>query len=263
MNVSLIVGSSDSYSDCYEPFFHFLREYWPDCPKPVYLLTENNIWNHEALPVVSSCNGDCAWGKNLRLTMENIKTDYIVLFMVDYFLARPVNHRHFLYFLEVAQSRRLPCLNFIPLATNSGAATPDGLVAMEKHLHYTINCQVALWEKKCLLHYIRDHESPHDFEIWGTRRAWQQDESFYTVDPAWETREGRIFEYTLTGGIRNGKWIKDLVEPMFREHGITIDLTHRGFHQPVENRPLPTVATLFFRILKLPRHIYRRWLSLR
>ena len=263
MNVSLIVGSADSYADCYEPFFHLLHDYWPDCPKPVYLLTEAKTWNSEALPVVSSCNGRCAWGKNLRLTVERTTTDYILLFMIDYFLERPVNHRQFLHFLETAQRRHVSCLNFIPLAGNAGTVTPDGLVAMEKRIHDKVNCQVALWEKNAILRHLRDHETPHDFERWGTRRAWRQEDSFYTVSPAWEEREGKIFDYALTGGIRNGKWIPELVEPMFREHGISIDLTRRGLFRSGEKRPPPALSTRLFRLLKSPRKIYHRWLSLR
>ena len=43
-NVSIVVSSCDLFEDCWAPFIHSMRKYWPDCEWPVYVIS-----NHKAI----------------------------------------------------------------------------------------------------------------------------------------------------------------------------------------------------------------------
>ncbi len=37
--LAILVCSCDKYADVWEPFFKLFFKFWPDCPYPIYLLS--------------------------------------------------------------------------------------------------------------------------------------------------------------------------------------------------------------------------------
>jgi len=35
----VLIASCDAYSDAWAPFFALMKKYWPDCPYPIYLIS--------------------------------------------------------------------------------------------------------------------------------------------------------------------------------------------------------------------------------
>ena len=76
--VAIIVSSFDKYSTCWEPFAHGVSKYWPDCPYPIYLITNRKdfcIGQVTALKI----GVDQGWASNLKFALEQINVDYIYL----------------------------------------------------------------------------------------------------------------------------------------------------------------------------------------
>ena len=86
-NCSILVASTDGYTDLWTPFLFYLRKYWPDCPLPV-VLGANRPKSNE-LPegaVVLATTPDIKWGEHVRRLLAEMDSPLVLLMMPDYFL---------------------------------------------------------------------------------------------------------------------------------------------------------------------------------
>lgn len=70
------------------------------------------------------------------------------------------------------------------------------LVKRDKTAPYLFNLQAGLWRKDCLLHFLRDHESPWYFERWGSKRGQRYPDEFYGIVA--KDNYDSIFDYWLS-----------------------------------------------------------------
>ena len=54
---SILINTTDSFSDCWEPFFKLFCKYWPDYDGKIYLNTETKTFNYKNLNIISVQNG--------------------------------------------------------------------------------------------------------------------------------------------------------------------------------------------------------------
>jgi hypothetical protein len=119
---------------------------------------------------------------------------------------------------------------------------------------YLINLQAAIWDKDYLRSVVRAWENAWMFEIFGSARAPRSRRRFFGLTN--EARErGEAVDYIWTG-VMKGKWKPECVE-LFRDHGITVDFSRRGFYkemgrvksrmevfQKLFGRPLPALRSI-------------------
>ena len=85
MQYSIVVMSCDKYECCWYPFFKCLDKYFPNHPK-TYLITEGKTSKYsETIATTGS------WTKRLKDALEQIKEDYILLMLEDFFIRKPVD----------------------------------------------------------------------------------------------------------------------------------------------------------------------------
>lgn len=48
-DLTMMVSSTDSYEDCWNPYFLLMQKFWPDCPYPVVLNTEEKSYAYPTL----------------------------------------------------------------------------------------------------------------------------------------------------------------------------------------------------------------------
>lgn len=65
---AVIIASCKAYSDSWGPFFTQFFKYWPDCPFPIYLITEGG---EQPDPRVSMLilQKDNGWSDNVRYAL--------------------------------------------------------------------------------------------------------------------------------------------------------------------------------------------------
>ena len=236
-DLTIFVNTSDSFEDCWEPFFKLFKLFWPDCPYPIVLNTETKDYQYEGLNITCSMvaageSGRIGWSECLMRALDVIETPYILYLQEDYFLEAPVR-AHVLG--SLLDEMKAPNIGAIRLSGSDGVGPfheigSNLIVEVDKGAKWRLSLQAALWRKSLLRELIRKHETPWQLESYGSFRTRRFKEKICCVNHEIFSAPGNeIFPYTPTGVIAGG-WVQNIVEPLFAKHKIDIDFSVRGFH---------------------------------
>ena len=235
--LTIFVNTSDSFEDCWEPFFKLFKLYWPDCPYPIVLNTETKDYRYEGLNITCSKvaageSGRLGWSECLMRALDGIETPYILYLQEDYFLEAPVRvdlMEHLLREIKIAGIGAIRLLSTDAIKPLHPSSSPL-ILEVDKKTKWRLSLQAALWKKSFLRSLIRTHESPWQLESYGSYRTIRFTEKICSVNPIEISKKGsEAFPYTPTG-IVAGRWVKDIVVPLFAKHNIELDFSIRGFH---------------------------------
>lgn len=85
--LSIIVTSCDLYKDCWQPLLFSFKKYWPDCPYPIYIISNYEGDSNEQVTFLK-VGEHLGWGSNTKKAISCIDSKYILHFHEDYFLYR-------------------------------------------------------------------------------------------------------------------------------------------------------------------------------
>lgn len=237
---TILVNSTDSFEDCWQPFFKLLAHYWPNCQQQIVLNTETKDFHYDGLNIRASKTGahfagrKSAWGECMAKCLDSIDTDIILYFQEDYFLNGPVDVSQIEEFVGFMQHNGTTCIGLTHFHSPGPYHLSEHplLWDVDRCAKYRISLQASLWNRHKMLQHMKKNESPWEFEVKGSLRARQIDDSILVVNKQvfGESRK-HICPYIGTGIIR-GKWNRDAVEGLFQEHDIPTDFTLRGFYAP-------------------------------
>lgn len=239
-NFTLLVNTSDSFSDCWQPFFYLLKQHWPDCDVPILLNTENETWSYPGLNIrcsqVQTRSGTSrrlTWSECLLAALAQVETPLVLYMQEDYFVEKPIDVK---LIQELAgEIIRYPEVKHIGL-THFGSEGPfepmedPRLWRIPQRAKYRISTQAGLWRTETLRSYLRARESGWMFEILGTRRARKRKELFLTLNRELYGQQSPAIYYLHTGIIK-GRW-HPAIPQLFASHGIAADFERRGFYRP-------------------------------
>lgn len=234
-DVTLLVNSSDGFEDCWAPFVHFLRHYWPACTYPVLLNTEAKDWSAPGVELRTSRVGTGAaarlsWSDCLIRAIDQVDTPLLLYFQEDYFIEKPVRDD------VVSRAVQLmldhPEIGHIALTRHGSfgpfASSPyPGFSVIDQNARYRISTQAALWRPDVLRSYLDPRENGWMFEILGTKRASKRDDLFLVADFD-NAAGGPAIDYTHTGIIK-GQW-HEAMPALFAAHGLDVDFAKRGIY---------------------------------
>jgi len=235
---TLIVNSSDNYSDCWSPFFTLLDRYWPDLDARVILNTERAVFTLPSThPVESSrvqedSERRLTWSECLLRCLDLVETPVVLYMQEDYFLEERVDHETITAFVRrMIADPRIRHLGLTAFGSRGAFERTDDeqLWKVDRKAPYRISLQAALWRTDAMRSYLRPEENGWMFEIYGTRRAWRCDELFLTVNRDLE-RIRRVLPYSMAGIVK-GRWWQTMPALFVRE-GIPMDFSRRGFFVP-------------------------------
>jgi hypothetical protein len=252
-DLTILVNTSDSFQDCWDPFFRLFSVYWPECTFPIVLNTEKKIYHHPRFSILSARVADGAsarlsWSECLARCLDGIQTPFILYLQEDYFLEAEVNAPVISALLEELRCGRA---DVIRLMECGGAGpwqpTSNPLIwRVDQRSDYRISLQAGLWRKSTLRSHLRMHESPWQLEVFGSARARRLKDHVLCVNRDRFHGQGReVFPYQPTGVVK-GRWEQQIVEPLFARHGIEIDFTQRGFFDRAA--PLGPKRNIFARV---------------
>lgn len=235
---TILVNSTDSFEDCWYPFFTLFSKYWSGTPTRIVLNTETKDFSYPGLDLIcskvygSNPSQRLAWGECLRRCLEKISTDLVLYLQDDYFINSPVDVKQIDDFARLMLAERYSHLSLVTFS-NAGPWRPTKhplLWEIDQKAHYRISLQAGLWRKDRLLMYIRSHENPWQFELWGSKRAHRISDTFFCLNHDIFNKENRrVIPYEPTGIIK-GKWNRRAVYDLFPENGIKVDFSRRGFY---------------------------------
>ncbi|MGZ3901758.1 MAG: hypothetical protein ACXVDC_15635 [Bacteroidia bacterium] len=251
---TIFVNTTDSFEDCWHPFFKLLAIYWPDYKGKIYLNTELKEFSYPGLNIIPIRNGlirasKNTWSECLLAGLNVIDSEIIIYMQEDYFLKKKVKADIIDHYAIIMQKNNIDCIHFTHQST-PGPFFPtefEDLWDIDKEAPYRLSCQAALWKKDVLKQYVRKKENPWQFELYGSKRARFLGHKFYIVNQKIDRlNENAIIDYVFTGIIK-GKW-RNEVQGLFDAHNIMIDYQKIGFFS-YENLSLN-----LFRFLKKKLH---------
>lgn len=213
---AVLVMSCDAYRDLWTPFFALFWRYWPDCPFPVYLGTNEKTFGHPR--VMSLPAGDYPWSKCLKRNLEQINADYVLLLLEDYFFTEPISTGAITHSLCSLAQVGGTLLRLYPLPGPDEAV--DGYETfgrIHRQASYRVSTQAAIWRKSGLLDLVREDENIWDFEWKGSVRSQAQAEDFFATYRA-------LMPYRQV--VERGKWFRSAAKH-FAKQQIGCDFTAR------------------------------------
>jgi hypothetical protein len=212
------VPSCDAYADLWRPFFSLFWRYWPDCPFPVYLGTNDLTFADSRVVSLRSDQGT-NWANRVRNQLEALREPYVLLILEDFFFRDRVatpRMLELLQWLAAQDGRMLRLVNRPP----PDAAIPGNpsLGSILPGAPYRLSTQAAFWHRETLLALMKANESIWEFEVAGSRRSDALVDGFYST---W--RQELPYGYHV---VERGKWFRHAARRFVRQD-IGVDLAAR------------------------------------
>ncbi len=242
---TVFVNSTDSFSDCWEPFFKLFKTYWPNFDGEIILNTETKNFEYPGLNIkitqvaLNETKKNLPYGECLIRGLNQVSTRLILYLQEDYFINAPIKENTINEFAQYMLYNNITNIRLMECA-NAGPWSPTNklnLWKVDRKAKYRISLQAGLWDKNKLKTFIRPHETPWELERWGSIRERRKNEdSIYCVNRnIFNDKDGQIISYGRTGIVK-GKWKKDIVQDLFWRHGIEVDYRKRGFYDPIDSK---------------------------
>jgi len=273
---TLLLNSYDGGEDLWEGFFKALSFQWPEMDMKIVLNTETKHFSFPGYIIESfePCKGTkMTWAERLINALNHIDTELVLTFLDDFWLDSKVDIDFFHKTVnwmkdnaDVANFSFYPCLP----GTNIDDKRFERFERRPQKCEYKFNCQVGLWRTKELISFLRPHESPWEWELFGSIRAGKCRQAFYSL----KNNVPLVFSYgdNLKGCIiHRGKWVKEEVEPLAERYDLYIDYSKRGFEDLNEYFEKLNMTkfqkikqgNLFLLTWNKMKILYRKWLSVR
>jgi hypothetical protein len=108
---------------------------------------------------------------------------------------------------------------------------------------YRFSLLPGLWKRQDLLTYIMRNDTAWTFEETSHLRGRRTRSRVLTVNRHVFRTDGRqIYPFDPHGGIVRGKWVRGSVVDLFKQHGIEVDFSRRGFFDEAPARTCPPLT---------------------
>ncbi len=244
-NCTLLVNTCDAYSDCWDGFFKLLHIQWQDMPLKVVLNTETKNYDSPYFDItVHNTDKKTAWGKRLISALRSIDTKYVIFALEDFYLESPVDEKKVIEcYGYMENDPDIACFCFYPTddENNIQSNKYPGFEKRPQNGDYRLNCQFAIWNREKLISYIRPHENPWEWELYGSKRSSRYKEEFYSLS----SLQNKIFDYNRGAIIMRGRWWVEKTEPINKKYELNIDYSRRGTFEELQSNPQPRKRNLW------------------
>lgn len=250
-NFSVFVNTTDSFEDCWQPFFFLFKKFWPQYNGRIYLNTELKTFYYSGLNIISIKNGliESKWTDCLIKALSNISDENVLYFQEDYFLHSPVNHEFLYELYKQFVDNDYDCLHLTDQCSNGPfikKTTNEYIWEIHKNADYRISTQAAFWKRSSLIKIIDSGKTAWEFEHYSNENYNEKIQKVYCLNREIFTKgKNEIIPYIFTGIIK-GKWNKQVFQ-VFKENGIAVNFKERKFYQ--ERR----ILSLIKKLIKLCR----------
>jgi hypothetical protein len=227
-DVAVLVSSSDAYTDVWQPFFELFFRYWPDCPYPVYLGSNERELDDPRVHSLTT-GPDEDWSTAFTRMLDALPQRFVIVLLEDYLLDRPIDSARIERLVRYTEARDAACLRLLPVPGADVPSVDEPEVGeLPVGAPYRLSLQAAIWDRASLRALVRPGESPWELEMHGSERTGEIERPFLSV--VWT--DDPPLPYFCTGVVR-GIWLRDAVA-LCRRRGVHVDLTAR----PRESRYL-------------------------
>ena len=212
-DTAFVVVSCDKYSALWEPFFTCLSRYWSDCPFDKFLVSNHLDLSDKSVNVVK-VGDDKSYSDNLRIALEQIDYEWIILWLDDVFISDIVETERLMHILtHVKQSGA----GYLKLAADMPMAyVPDlgeEVGPLPKGIKYRSAIGCTLYKKSTLLKLLTPMASAWDLD--RSPISDELTESFYALTPSASLKPPIRYTHLLI----KGRWLIESL-PFLRREGL-------------------------------------------
>lgn len=218
---SLVVPSCDNYNDTWPFFFHFLFKYWPDVPKPVYLISNTTTFADERVRTIL-VGPDAQWSTTVHLGLKQVPTDFLLMLLDDFFVNTVVEGA------RITEAwRQFHYLDAVYLGADNlkraGELIPTTWLCPVKPEQFYVGLNAVLFQKA----YLQRITAVPGLSIWRTENrlkalARQDCNRHFFLEP------GTASLVTYVESIKGHFW-KPMAMEFLAMHGLKPDLIRRPF----------------------------------
>lgn len=250
-NCTVLLLTCDKNIDIARGAVGLFNRFWVDCPFEKYVMTET------VDPKFSGFNSllinENNWSDRVKSALKCIKSDYVLLFLDDFWLEEKVDSRGISELLEILQVH--------PEVLNASFSKMPGLSDERIATHYLIrkpnryclvNWQAGVWKRMGLMSLLVSGENPWESEIFGTHRALKYKKNvFLSIDSS----KNSPFVYNNGWLVVRGSWNLSELKRLKSKLNISVDV---GKHPVTEKSVIPGT---FFQKVKTKCKIYRHYIK--
>ncbi len=227
---TILINSCDKYSDLWLPFFTLLKKNWPSVSNyQVVLNTETLSYSFDGINIKTyPATQDETWSARLKRNLKNIKTDYVLFLLDDFFIETEVDEKTIFDCVKyLDQNKDVLYFGFVPtLWDNITDNRFSGFEKRKRITNFRVTTQAGLWRRKELLALIRKHESPWDFETFASIRSRLRYGEYYVAKRG--TNYAFNYDFDHGGAVHRGGWTKH-AEKLLKDNNLSVDISIRGY----------------------------------
>src|SRR5690349_19035401 len=97
LDITILVSSCDRYAPLWEPFFRSLWMQWPSLKTtnntvPSLLIVNTQEYHHPRVKTIK-ITAETSWADNMLTALQQVKTQYVLVLLDDYWLDQPVDEK--------------------------------------------------------------------------------------------------------------------------------------------------------------------------
>jgi hypothetical protein len=206
----------------FNKFKDIFKKNWQSCPYDLFVVSDLKMSNPEPfIPIIDS--GD--WMARLNTALENIKSDFVLLLLDDYFIGRNANFLGLENIISRLQNEDINCVRLIniPVIKRQHAkCINNNILKIYADHPYVLNLQVTIWKKNKLKEIINKGDgSAWDFEVHTLKNFSKEcnfgEEKFYFCS------ENLL---DIKNAVIKGAWVPD-IDTYLQNEGIDAVSTER------------------------------------
>jgi hypothetical protein len=216
---SIVILSTDAYSDLWPACCALHRKYWSDCPWPRFLASDTKPTDFEGFGTVGVGQTGLSWSECARRILSQIESDTVLLMLDDFFLTGAVNTQRVTDLYQRMKHHRAAYLRLVP--HKQYMRRLSGEQSLGEHINglpYRSSLQAAFWDTAVLRKLLVGEENPWQFELFGGLRSDFRSEPFLSCYD---------LPIPYTDVLERGKWLPRGVA-LCQHEGLTIDFEKRS-----------------------------------
>ena len=175
-NLSVLISSCDKFSDLWDENINAYRKHWKDNRCETFLVTDRNSkWKKEGINLVI-VEGQNNFPLRIKYALNQIKTQYVLVTLDDYFLIDDVSNDELSYLVKRMENEKIHYLSLYNrrITKKSKYQPIERLNNIDLQKKYALNLYPAIWDVDFLKRTIKDNVSPWLYEVSLTKTALEE-----------------------------------------------------------------------------------------
>lgn len=223
----IAVATCWKYRDTWSPMFQLLNKFWPSCPYPIDILTdecseESRFGYFNGTRTLCVYGAGKSWCAILSQYAREIK-DLILVLQDDFWLTAPVNPLLISKAIAELGDQRGAMIRLYPCPGADIEYGDAHFGFIDKRKPYAVSCQATIWRSDVLFQLASRFNTPQEFEIEGSKFCEEIDAPFLALKR--ECPEPWPISYYCTSVVR-GQFQQGALD-LCAMHGIEVDTSMR------------------------------------